>query len=230
MREVEISRLNSLKITSEWVWHSNPEKLKRPDYVNRIKKGYNVRTREEIMEEKMQVCIAFLRAINVGGHTVKMDALRQPFVDYGLSQVETFLASGNVIFQTHEKDLSTLEKTLTQKVSQALGFETIVFLRTLAEVAALAVYPAFLQSELDEATAYNLAFLAAEPHEDGVRRLTALTSEIDRFQVHERQVYWLCQKKQSESTFSNAVLEKALGQSSTLRGISTLQKLLEKYN
>jgi uncharacterized protein (DUF1697 family) len=182
------------------------------------------------MEEKMRTCVAFLRAINVGGHTVKMDGLRQLFVDFGLSQVETFLASGNVIFQTSLQDLPDLEKTLTQKVSQALGFETVVFLRTLAEVAALTKYPAFLQTEVDQATAYNLAFLAAEPHEDGVRRLTALASEVDRFQVHERQVYWLGQKKQSESTFSNAMLEKVLGQSSTMRGMSTLRKLVEKYS
>ncbi len=181
------------------------------------------------MEEKIKTCVAFLRAINVGGHTVKMDVLRQLFVDVGLSQVETFLASGNVIFQTTAQDLPALEKELTEKVSRALGFETVVFLRSLTEVATLASYPAFLQSELDQAGAYNIVFLSAEPHEDGVRRLTALTSQIDRFQVHERQVFWLCQKKQSESTFSNAILEKVLGQPSTLRGMTTLKKLVEKY-
>jgi uncharacterized protein (DUF1697 family) len=43
--------------------------------------------------------IAFLRAINVGGHTVKMDTLRQLFESLGFTNVETFLASGNVIFE-----------------------------------------------------------------------------------------------------------------------------------
>ncbi len=41
--------------------------------------------------------IAFLRAINVGGHTVKMDYLRVLFETLGFSDVETFIASGNVI-------------------------------------------------------------------------------------------------------------------------------------
>jgi uncharacterized protein (DUF1697 family) len=47
--------------------------------------------------------------------------------------------------------------------------------------------------------------------------------------VHGREVYWLCRKKQSESTFSNAVLEKTLGRASTIRGVNTIQKMVAKY-
>jgi uncharacterized protein (DUF1697 family) len=42
--------------------------------------------------------IAFLRAINVGGHVVKMEALRRIFESLDFADVETFIASGNVIF------------------------------------------------------------------------------------------------------------------------------------
>ena len=49
--------------------------------------------------------IAFLRAINVGGHnTVKMDFLRQLFESLGFSNVETFIASGNIVFETTSKN------------------------------------------------------------------------------------------------------------------------------
>jgi uncharacterized protein (DUF1697 family) len=43
--------------------------------------------------------IALLRAINVGGHLVKMDALRRHFEELGFDPVETFIASGNVMFE-----------------------------------------------------------------------------------------------------------------------------------
>ena len=43
--------------------------------------------------------IAFLRAINVGGHTVTMDRLRRLFGEMGFRGVETFIASGNVVFE-----------------------------------------------------------------------------------------------------------------------------------
>ena len=41
---------------------------------------------------------AFLRAINVGGRTIKMERLRREFEVFGFPGVETFIASGNVIF------------------------------------------------------------------------------------------------------------------------------------
>ena len=49
--------------------------------------------------------IAFLRAINVGGHTVTMDRLRQLFTGLGLKDVETFIASGNVIFSSAARSI-----------------------------------------------------------------------------------------------------------------------------
>jgi uncharacterized protein (DUF1697 family) len=57
----------------------------------------------------------------------------------------------------------------------------------------------------------------------------SLRTDIDDFHVHGRELYWLCQKKQSDSTFSNAVLEKTLGRPSTIRGVNTIQKIVAKY-
>jgi hypothetical protein len=43
-------------------------------------------------------------------------------------------------------------------------------------------------------------------------------------------MYWLCRKKQSESTFSNARFEKTLGGRATFRGVKTIVKLAAKYS
>ena len=56
--------------------------------------------------------VAFLRAVNVGGRIVKMDELRGLFTEVGLSEVETFIASGNVIFSTNAKAMPALEQTI----------------------------------------------------------------------------------------------------------------------
>ena len=52
--------------------------------------------------------VAFLRAINVGGHVVKMERLRALFEDLGFAKVETLIASGNVIFETRAEDAGAL--------------------------------------------------------------------------------------------------------------------------
>ena len=78
--------------------------------------------------------IVFLRAVNVGGHTVKMDILRQHFESLGFSRVETFIASGNVIFESPAKNAKSLETTIEAKLREALGYEVAAFLRTDAEL------------------------------------------------------------------------------------------------
>ena len=173
--------------------------------------------------------VAFLRAINVGGHTVKMDVLRQLFESLGFSGVETFIASGNVVFETTARDKKTLEKKIEKKMQEALGYEVATFIRTDAELAAIANYQPFRPSALDAAQALNIAFLADPLDDQSQRKLMALKTDIDDFHVHGREIYWLCRKKQSESTFSNAVLEKTLGRSSTLRGANTVKKMAAKH-
>lgn len=169
--------------------------------------------------------IAFLRAINIGGHTVKMETLRSLFESFGFSEVETFLASGNVIFESPEQDHTALESMIASRLHKALGYEVATFIRTGEELAKIAAYQAFLQSEVDSSTAYNIAFLSGPFNDQAKQKLMALRTDIDVFAVYACEVYWLCRRKQSESTFSNAVLEKTLSGRSTLRGINTVRKL-----
>ena len=173
--------------------------------------------------------IAFLRAINVGGHTVKMDELRQLFGSLGFSNVETFIASGNVIFETLDPDAAALERIIADRLRQALGYEVATFIRSRLELAAIAAYQPFPQTALEGAAALNIAFLAEPLSEESVEKLQALRTEIDDFHVHGREIYWKCLKKQSQSTFSNVVLEKTLGIRSTLRGVNTIHKIAAKY-
>ncbi len=173
--------------------------------------------------------IAFLRAINVGGHTVKMDALRGFFESLGFLNVETFIASGNVLFETGSKDSGVLEKKIESKLREALGYHVATFVRTDAELKAIAEYKPFPQSQLDAATAFNVAFLKESLDDQRTKKVMSLRTGIDDFHVHGRELYWLCKKKQSNSTFSNAVLEKTLGRPSTIRGVNTIQKIAVKY-
>ncbi len=80
--------------------------------------------------------VAFLRAINVGnGRTVRMDSLHQLFESLGFSGVETFIASGNVVFETRTKNTKTLERKIEKKLREALGYEVAAFVRTDKELA-----------------------------------------------------------------------------------------------
>ncbi len=170
--------------------------------------------------------VAFLRAINVGGHTVKMSYLRELFAELGLLNVETMIASGNVSFEGAAADVVALEAQIERHLRQALGYEVATFLRTLPELAAIARYRPFAD---DEATLY-IAFVSAPPSAAAQEKLMAFRSDIDDFDIHEREIYWLCRTKLSESRFSGALLEKAIGMPATLRNITTVKKLAAKYS
>ena len=174
--------------------------------------------------------IAFLRAINVGGHTVKMDDLRSMFDTLGFTNVETFIASGNVIFESRTANTKALEKKIEDHLRASLGYEVATFIRTDREVAAMAQYQPFSVAALESAGAFCIAFLADPLSAEAKTALMKLKTEIDDFHVDGREVYWLCRKKQSESTFSNAVFERALKTKATFRGVNTILKLAAKLN
>ena len=173
--------------------------------------------------------IAFLRAINVGGHNVTMAELRALFEGLSLEEVETFIASGNVIFTSRSKDTRALQPKIENQLLQSLGYEVKVFLRTVPEVAAIARSKPFTESQLRSAAALNVAFLA-DPLDAGAgKALMALKTDIDDFHVQGREVYWLCQTRQSDSKFSNTRFEKILKTRATWRNMNTVVRLAAKY-
>jgi len=173
--------------------------------------------------------IAFLRAVNVGGRTVKMDRLRRVFEALGFANVETFIASGNVVFESPSKSGAALEKKIAARLEDEFGFAVATFLRTDSELSRIAKHQPFKPADAAAAGAFCVAFLAAPLDAKAKAKLATLRTAIDDLAAHEREVYWLCRKKQSESTFSNAVFERALGIEATLRGINTVAKMAAKY-
>ncbi|MEY2490421.1 MAG: hypothetical protein QOC70_2363 [Verrucomicrobiota bacterium] len=173
--------------------------------------------------------IAFLRAINVGGHNVTMAELRGIFEKLALKEVETFIASGNVIFASGSKDTRALQRKIENQLLRSLGYEVKAFLRTVPEVAAIAGYKPFNESQLGSAAALNVAFLADPVSAEVEKSLMALTTAIDVFHVHDREVYWLCKTKQSDSKFSYTRFEKILNARATWRNVNTVVRLAAKY-
>jgi uncharacterized protein (DUF1697 family) len=166
--------------------------------------------------------VALLRAINVGGHTVKMDQLRTLFEALGFANVSTFIASGNVLFDSPEKDAAKLEQRIEAQLGQSLGYEVATFLRTPAEIAAAAAHEPVPRTDGD---ALYVTFLRTAPDAEAAARLAALGSDDDRFAVHGRELYWWTRGRLSDSRITGAQLEKAMRQPGTSRNLTTVRKL-----
>jgi uncharacterized protein (DUF1697 family) len=158
-----------------------------------------------------------------------MEQLRAVFEELGFANVETFIASGNVIFDTRAASSGALERRIESSLQRTLGFDVRTFVRTASELAAIVERDAFAPGEVARAHAMYVAFLA-EPLEPAARdRLLAAATGTDDFRVCGRDVYWLCRVRFSESALSGPKLEKVIGVRSTVRNVTTLRKLAAKY-
>lgn len=177
-----------------------------------------------------QRLIALLRAINVGGHNVKMADLRTLFEELGFSNVETFIASGNVVFDALPEDIKALEEKIEVHLKQSLGYEVATFIRSASEIVEIANYQPFPAAELgSEGASLYIAFLQGVPSDEGRQKVMGYRTLADDFHIHGREFYWLCRTRMSDSTFSGALLEKALGMPATMRNSTTVRKLAAKY-
>ncbi len=173
---------------------------------------------------------AFLRAINVGGRTIRMERLRHEFEVLGFAAVETFIASGNVIFESRAANERLLCEKVERHLEQALGYEVATFIRSSAELFQVANHRPF-PSATDKAAGHSVlvAFLSAPPDSEATRNLIACRSETDEFHVHHWEVYWLCRTRLSDSKFTGARLERIVGTRATTRNLTTVKRLAEKY-
>ena len=171
---------------------------------------------------------AFLRGINVGGHRIKMGRLRELVEALGFAQVETFIASGNVIFSSASHDADAMEGRIGDHLHAALGYEVATRIRSQSELDAMAAFEPTDPAPSDQSVYVML--LAEEGDGELRQRLDGLSTDTDRFEFSGREAYWLIRGKVSESPLFNMGLAKMTGGvSTTTRNLTTVRRLLAKY-
>jgi len=171
---------------------------------------------------------AFLRAVNVGGRIVKMEELRKHFAAMGLANAETLVASGNVIFDSTAKSAPALQAKIETGLQKALGYEVKTFVRSAAEIAEVARQQPFPAARAKTARVHLVGFVDAAVDAATTRKWMSYQSEVDDFQVVGRELHWLCQVGQSESSLFKVPIEKVLGMAITFRNMNTVRKVAEK--
>jgi uncharacterized protein (DUF1697 family) len=173
-------------------------------------------------------CIALLRAVNVGGRTIKMDQLKRVFESMSLANVQTFIASGNVIFETALGSTGEIETLIESGLQKAFKYPIPTFVRTAAEMIAAAEQAPYTAGDLETAGLY-VTFLKAAPDAGMTRKLLAMRTRDDDFAVIGREVYWLRRRIKERLGEPFPAMEKALPIPGTMRSITTVRKIAAKY-
>jgi uncharacterized protein (DUF1697 family) len=172
---------------------------------------------------------AFLRGMNVGGHRLSNVELRARFEELGFGGVNTFRASGNVIFAGATEPVAKLAAHIEAGLEAALGYEVPVFLRTAKEVRRIAAHKPFEESLIEASKGkLQVAMLTARPAAGTRKEVLALASDEDRLTFGERELYWLPSGGMLDSELDLKVIGKLLGLTTT-RTKNTVEQLATKY-
>jgi uncharacterized protein (DUF1697 family) len=170
---------------------------------------------------------AFMRGLNLGKRNVKMDDLRKIFVKAGFTNVESFIASGNIVFESPSKDTAALEKKIEGAIERAYGYASETFIRDFGALAKIGKAMPF--KGIHDAPTYVVGFLRDPLDAARKKAFLGLAAKEDQFATIGREVYWHSTIGQGESKFSANVFDKTLGIRSTWRNLRTVRRMVERW-
>ena len=173
----------------------------------------------------MQVFVALLRGINVGGNNIlPMQDLRDLLAGLGCADVATYIQSGNAVFR-HSGSAAKLSILIADKIESNFSFRPAVMViaaRLFADIAAANPY-----SDLaDDPKQVHIAFLGAPAVSANLDRLQELASAGEEFILKGTAFYLYAPNGIGRSKLAAAV-EKCLGVATTSRNARTVSKIGE---
>ena len=175
----------------------------------------------------MTTWVALLRGVNVGGHTVKMDRLRELFAELGLARVRTYIASGNVFFAAEEgEDRAALTRRIEEHLELALGWRCAVMLRTVEELEAVLASDPFDDIEKTDDNRFYVMFLAAPLPDDLELPHRSPQGDIEVVAATPGEAFVVAHHAPGRAADPGAYLAKTLGTTSTARFWHTTAKIL----
>lgn len=167
--------------------------------------------------------IALLRGINVGGHhKVPMAELREMLEIAGLKRVQTYIQSGNIVFE-FSKDKSTAEKLIQATIFNHFGFEIPVIVKTRAEIESIFDACPF---GLEKKTKSYFIIFNKTPEPNDLLEGQQIMLENEEVVITTKALYLYSSLGMGKSKFNMKSFERKLKVTGTSRNYNTMLKLL----
>lgn len=174
----------------------------------------------------MNTFVAFLRGINVGGHSrLPMKDLIAAIERVGGHDVKTYIQSGNAVFESSKKDRAQLSEQLAPEIEKGRGFKPHVLILELDAVAEAIERNPFPEAEADPKN-LHLGFLSSAPQSPNLEKLEDIRKQSERFRFVGSVFYLYAPDGVGRSKLS-AASEKLLGVPMTDRNWNTVCKMRE---
>ena len=173
----------------------------------------------------MNTYISMLRGINVSGQKkIRMAELKSLYESLSLTNVETYVQSGNVVFDSKEQDAIKLRDSIESQIETVFGFSVPVLIRTGDEFKRIIESHPFAG---EEAVRVLVTFLYDRPENSKLEDLSHYKDKVDQFVIGEREIFLYCPGGYGKTKLSNAFFERKLDVIATTRNWKSVNALYQ---
>jgi uncharacterized protein (DUF1697 family) len=172
------------------------------------------------------VYVALLRGINVGGNrTVSMKTLAAAFEEVGMTEVRTYINSGNVVFSTKLRSPTRIAALLEKTIEERFGFSVDVLVVAEAKLRKIvaAIPPTWTN---DQAMRCDVLFLWDDVDRRSILTELPVRDGIDTVRYTTGAVIWQLDREKVDQSRMAKLVGTSLYKRMTIRNCNTARKLL----
>ena len=173
----------------------------------------------------MKTFISMLRGINVSGKTIHMAELNSLYESLGLINVETYVQSGNVVFDGDKQNTFDLATTLEAQIERNFGYAVSVFIRDKKDFLWIIDNNPFIRGRQEDPANLYVTFLYQNPSRLQISKLENPNSGADEFIAGNEEIFLFCPDGYGRTKLSNTFFEKKLNMPATTRNWKTVNAL-----
>ena len=175
--------------------------------------------------------LALLRGINVSGHNmIKMDALKKMLENMGFQNVETYIQSGNIFFDSEEENAASVGFKIKQEISKVFGYDVPVIMVSKTDLELCFKNNPYLKEKECDFKKLYVAFISKELSPLAINDLKISNFKPDEAAIDSNRIYIKYAIGAGKTNLDQKYIEKKLNVVSTIRNWNTVTKLLEMYN
>ncbi|NTW26065.1 MAG: DUF1697 domain-containing protein [Lentimicrobium sp.] len=175
----------------------------------------------------METYVALLRGVNVSGkNLIKMGELVKVLSEAGLSNVRTYIQSGNIVFESETTECEKYTKIISGIILGQFGLEVPVQVLKRSELSDICDKNPFISDRGFSPDKLYLTLLNAFPDPDLTAGINPENYYPDEFQILGKAVYLYCPSGYGNTKLTNTFFEKKIKVSATTRNWATVTKLV----
>ena len=175
----------------------------------------------------MNTYISILRGINVSGkNLIKMTELRQLYLNLGFINIQIYIQSGNVIFQTELADIKVMESLIKKEISNDFGFQVPVIVLTNDSIKSALSNNPFLSDSTKDPAFMHFTFLSDLPQIELFEKIAEKDYTPDEYRFEDKTIFLYCPSGYGNTKLTNTFFEKKLRISATTRNLQTVTQLI----